>query len=109
AKRLDRSMRRNRRTNGRIVRRAGLQCIRRDLRRAPFYRTRLVRLFSELIQSDAGRNARRRTHRDRPVALALVARFRLASLVRMEVSELRCLAHRASVAAAHLFAFPETD
>src|SRR5207248_4397741 len=69
---------------------------------------RLVRLFFELIQSDAGRYPRRRTHRDCLVALALVAGIRSASLVRVEISKFHCLVDRTFLATADLFTFPKT-
>src|SRR5260370_2248888 len=69
----------------------------------------MVRIFSESVLPGSGRNARRRTHCDRLVWLGLAARVRLASLVRMEVSEFYYLVDCAVVAAANLFAIPQTN
>src|SRR6266496_1180306 len=89
--------------------RVAVQFARRSLPRATFYRARLVWLFPEPLQSDAGRDARWRADRDCIVALALAAGIRVATLVRVEVSELYCLADRASVAAPDLFVVPQTN
>src|SRR5213080_3292060 len=102
-------MRGNRRADAWHFRRAGVQFVRRAVWRAAFYRARLVWLFSKFVQLDSCWHPRRWPDRKRAVALALVAGFCIASLVRMEVSEFYCLADRASVPAAHLFVIPKTD
>src|SRR5256886_3755701 len=102
-------MRGNRRPNAGQLWRIGLQRLGRNVRRTAVYRARLVWLFSKPFQSDAGWNAGWRTHRDRVVPLALVARVRPAPLVRMEVSEFYYLVDHTFVAAPDLLALPQTN
>src|SRR4030095_14772663 len=89
--------------------RIGLQRLRRNLRRTAFHCARVVWVFSQFVQPDSGRYARRRSHRNCAIALALVTGFCIASLVRMEVSEFYRLADRASIAAPDLLAVPQTN
>src|SRR5262245_8796408 len=102
-------MRRNWRSNAGELWRFGLQLPGGSLRSTAFHCPRLVWVFSQSVQPDSGRDARWRAHRDRALALALVARIRCFALVRMEISELHYLVDRAVIAAADLFAFPQTN
>ena len=87
---------------------AGVQRVGRILRCSDFYRARVVRLFSELIQPHPGWNARRRTHRDGVVALVVVTRIWVARVVWMEISKLHYLADCPLIAAAGLLVVPQT-
>src|SRR5712692_10183665 len=106
---LDGSVRGNRWTNARLVRRAGLPFVRRNLGCFRVYRPGLVWLFSKSVQSDSGGNARRWANRHGIVTVALVAGIRDTSVVRLEVPEFYRLADGFPVAATDLFAFPQTN
>src|SRR5215471_5624195 len=84
----------------------GLQCVGPIFCRSDFHRARLVRILSESIQSHPGGNARWRTYRYGLVALVVVARFRVARLVWMEISKLHYLANCPFVIAEGLFTLP---
>src|SRR5947208_4112502 len=99
-------MRGHRRANAWVIRRAHLQFVRRTVRRAGFYCSRLVRLFPEPVQSHTRRHARWRPDRDRSFTLALAPGVCSAALVRLVLPQFRRLADRDLVIAAHLFALP---
>ena len=86
-----------------------LQCDWRNIRRSYFFRARLVRLFPESLQSDAGGNAGWWPNRNRVITLALVARIRRAALVRVEIPELYRLADGDCFFAANHLVVPKTD
>src|ERR1700751_166098 len=92
AQRLDGSMRRNWRANARLARRATLQLHWRIHEHPDLLRPRLVRLFSKSFQSYTGRHVGRRPHCHCVVTLALAARLRYPSLVRVEIAKLHRLA-----------------
>src|SRR5947209_13109128 len=106
---MDGSLRGYWRSDARFVRRVWLQCSRRNFRRSDFLRSGLVWLFSKSFQSYAGGHARWRTNRHGPVPMALVTGICGAAVVRLEISELHCLADGDRLAAAHHLVVSQAD